>query len=183
MNSLQGKLLVASPELRDPNFLRTVVLILQHDQNGAFGLVLNRRSETKLTEIWSKLGKSPCQIEASLHLGGPVDGPLLVLHSHAGLSDMQILPAVYVSTNPEELEQLVAQPGVRARFFACYSGWGAGQLEAEIEEGSWLITAATIDDIFDADANSWERLSRRIADRSLIDALQIKHVPKHPSMN
>jgi len=81
MKSLQGHLLIASPTLLDPNFRKSVVLLVQHNEEGAMGLVLNRPTETKLCEAWTQVAETDCASDASLNLGGPCEGPLMALHT------------------------------------------------------------------------------------------------------
>ena len=76
MAFIQGHLLVASPKLGDPNFFRAVVLLVRHNEEGAFGVVLNRPSNTLLKEVWSNVSETPCTTEAVIHHGGPCPGPL-----------------------------------------------------------------------------------------------------------
>ena len=90
MSSLKGKLLVASPQLSDPNFHRTVVLIIEHNDEGAFGLVLNRTSSKTIKQVWERVTDEPCESDQPLHVGGPVGGPLIAVHQHAVFSDLQL---------------------------------------------------------------------------------------------
>jgi putative transcriptional regulator len=186
MEFLSGQLLVATPLLRDPNFSQTVVLIARHDADGAFGLVLNRPSHTTVKEIWSKLSDAPCSNDAPLYVGGPVQGPVSVLHQESPLADFEVLPGLYFSAEREHLEELVAgeeaRPG-HAKVFIGYSGWGPNQLESEIEEGAWKTIAASNEQIFADVAEQWERLFKRIAGADLLATLKVKHVPPDPRMN
>ncbi len=183
MNSLQGHLLVAAVDLRDPNFFHTVVLLIRHDENGAFGVVLNRPSNTRLKDVWSKISESRCATNEVLYVGGPVQGPLLALHCNAELSQVEAIPGVYVSTDSTELELLVADAEQRAKFFVGYAGWGAGQLEGEMEQGSWRTIQATPALVFEGDEGLWGRVTRQINDAALIEQLRIKHVPEASWLN
>jgi putative transcriptional regulator len=183
LNSLQGHLLVAAVDLRDPNFFHTVVLLIRHDENGAFGVVLNRPSNTRLKEVWSKISKSRCATNELLYVGGPVQGPLLALHCNAELSQLPVIPGVYLSTDSEELELLAADAQQRVKFFIGYAGWGAGQLEGEMEQGSWRTIEATPDLVFEGDEALWIRVTRQINDALLVKHLRIKHVPEAPWLN
>ena len=183
MKSLQGHLLVAAVDLRDPNFFHTVVLLIRHDENGAFGVVLNRPSSTRLKDVWSKISQTPCATNELLYVGGPVQGPLLALHCNSELSQVEAIPGVYVSTDSTELELLVADANQRAKFFVGYSGWGAGQLEGEIDQGSWRTIEAKPELVFQGDDGLWGRVTRRINDLALIEQLRIKHVPEASWLN
>lgn len=183
MKSLQGHLLVAAVDLRDPNFSHTVVLLIRHDENGAFGVVLNRPSTTRLKDIWCKISQTHCATNEVLYVGGPVQGPLLALHCNAELSQVEALPGVFISTDSAELELLVADAKQKAKFFLGYAGWGAGQLEGEMEQGSWRTMQATAAHVFEGDEDLWERLLRQINDAALVQQFGIKHVPEASWLN
>lgn len=183
MERLQGQLLVASNDLLDPNFLRTVVLIVQHGDDGAMGLVLDRRTSTSLRQMWEQIGQTPCERNDRLHLGGPVSGPLMAVHTLASASEIEIIEGLYFSAGAHALRELAAEGDHDVRFFVGHAGWGAGQLESEIAEGSWLLTPATIDEVFSSPDDLWRRSTRQIVGSSLIAALQIKHVPPNPDLN
>lgn len=183
MKSLQGHLLVAAPELRDPNFFQTVVLIFRHDEEGAAGVILNRRTHATIQQIWKQISETKCKSHAPLCLGGPVEGPLMALHSQPELAEIDVIPGVFVAASQENLEQLAAQSDEGARFFVGYAGWGSGQLERELEEDAWLTAPASQEHIFGNCDNLWEQVTKEIKNSALISALKIKHVPKEPWLN
>jgi len=183
MPEFQGHLLIASPTLRDPNFARSVVLLIRHNEDGAFGLILNRPTKVPLAQVWSQASESPCNSKERLHLGGPVEGPLMALHTQPSLSDLEILDGVYFSTEPDHLRTLVAQRESTTRFFAGYSGWGNLQLENEMAEGSWLTLPATAGHMFHNEKDLWDKVRREIADASLLVSLKIKQAPPDPRLN
>ena len=183
MENLQGHFLVASNDLLDANFLRTVVLIVQHGPDGALGLVLNRQTPTNLQQVWEQVGDSPCARNDLLSLGGPVSGPLMAVHTLASASDIEIIAGLYFTTGAESLRELATQPEPSARFFIGHAGWGPGQLEGELESGSWLTGPATIDTVFSAADDLWLRVTKQLVGSSLISALNIKHVPPNPNWN
>jgi putative transcriptional regulator len=159
--SLQGSLLVAQPDLIDPNFRRTVVLILAHNEGGAFGLVINRPV--------NKEG-----LPFPIFHGGPCHSPgLLMLHGHADWvhdtsetdadgdgPQREVAPGVYLgdaeclkkAKNPADDEN------VRFRAYQGYAGWGPGQLEKELKSGSWQVTPADSALLFETPAESLWRL-------------------------
>jgi putative transcriptional regulator len=163
--SLAGSLLVASPTLDDPNFMRSVILLLDHDGDGALGVILNRPSEIAAGDAlpqWADVASEP----AVVHVGGPVTpqvvvclGRLRVASAPAGWTPLAgTIGAVDLETEPEELAG--ALDGLR--LFAGYAGWGAGQLEMELRLGGWLVVAAEADDAFTADPDTlWSRVLRR----------------------
>ena len=158
MDSLEGHFLIAAPQLPDPNFSRSVVLILQHNANGAFGLVLNQLSEMKLAEVWSRIDDSPCEADGYLSIGGPVDGPILILHSDKLHSESEVLPGVYIASDRENVRHVVQQ-AEPFRVFSGYSGWGSGQLETELELGGWITLLATKELVFDTNvADLWQNV-------------------------
>lgn len=137
-------MLVAVPQLVDPNFKRAVVLVLHHDQNGAFGLVVNDPAPMSFAEFAKRhdIGCHQTQEAETLYHGGPVE-PYRgwILHQDANLPEKQaITPDLYISASNESLRQ-VLESGVRpAKFCLGYAGWAGQQLEKELQEGSWITT-------------------------------------------
>ena len=183
MKSLQGKFLVASPHLSDPNFFRSVVLIAQHDKDGAFGVVLNRPLERTVQEVWEQRGEHPCHCNSFLYVGGPVDAPLLALHNSRAHGDDEVLCGVHLTTRPESLDVLVRNPPDQFRVFTGYSGWGTGQLDDELKVGGWLTTDATAEDVFGDSDSLWRRLTRRINLDIVAGRLDERFVPDDASWN
>ena len=183
--SYRGHLLVAAPELLDPNFHQTVVLIVEHGEQGTLGLVLTRPSDTTVAQLWEQIGDEPCSSDRPLYVGGPVEGPLMSLHSHESLADQTILPGIFFSVQKENLTEVVSKPDDSYRLFIGHAGWGAGQLEAEMKEGSWLILPATAEVIFYEGDDLWDKVRAEIPARrdSLISRLGIKHAPSNPRWN
>src|SRR3954468_9427734 len=106
---LKGKVLVASPQLVDPNFARTLVLIVQHNEDGAMGLVLNRPLETTVGEAWTQVSSVPYPNEDPLFQGGPVEGPLMVVHQDAKRAQMEIGEGAYLSSDADVVRELVSE--------------------------------------------------------------------------
>lgn len=141
-----GCLLVASPELRDPNFEHTVVLIIHHDEEGSFGLVLNRPLGQTLAEVLPDLSATAGEVPV-LH-GGPVQMGMLQLVSRSEAAGRVIVPSLSVGTALSELlESTADQSDLRA--FLGYSGWGAGQLEDETAAGGWIVAPARSGHVFE----------------------------------
>jgi len=185
MESLAGYFLVASPHLADPNFARSVVLLIHHSDEGAFGVVLNRPSGKPIKELWDEVSETPCCTEQHLHLGGPVSGPLIALHTDGNLSEMEVLPGLHFSAQREHLEKLIAQSEQRYRLFVGHSGWGGGQLENELREGSWLTVRATLEYVFHEESELWKLVARQIGESLIFDALKVdsRRIPPNPSVN
>jgi putative transcriptional regulator len=183
MKSLKGRFLVASPHLADPNFFRSVVLMIQHDEEGAFGVVLNRPTNNTIADLWELISQLPCDNQDPVHVGGPVAGPLIALHSDFPHSEMEVTRGVYLASDKESIIQIVTKPQGSFRLFVGYSGWAAGQLDAELEAGGWLTEPATREDIFSDHADLWNRVSRRIGLEILSPTIKNLWVPDDPSMN
>jgi putative transcriptional regulator len=183
MQSLTGCFLVASPHLPDPNFFRTVVLIIRHDEEGAFGVVLTRPLPNTIGEIWSSLAEQAINNEHPIYLGGPVSGPLLAIHGEADQAEGDILPDVYYASMKNHLNEIVTSSQRPFRLFTGYSGWGAGQLESEFEEGSWLSTPATAAEIFAESEEMWKSVAGRIGWEILAPHTKQRHIPPEPDMN
>ena len=186
MKSLQGQLLIAAPSLIDPNFFRTVILLVQHGEEGALGLVLNRATGTTIREAWQQVSQSLCLREDVLHHGGPCEGPLMVLHTGDAHAQFQTPSGISCTTNRNDIEDLVAanideRP---LKFFVNYSGWGEGQLESEIREGAWLIAPASLDQVFSLTGETlWRRLMNRAALMKANPWLRPEQIPDDPSNN
>jgi putative transcriptional regulator len=162
VQSLKGHLLIAGPALVDPNFRRTVVLVGEHSEEGALGVVLNRASETTVDEAVPELTALVEGME-HVHVGGPVQPSAIVVLAdfvepdRAGalvLDSVGFLPA---EVDPDELGELR-----RARVFAGYAGWGPGQLDGELAEGSWIVEPALPEDVFTVEPEElWSDVLRR----------------------
>ncbi len=162
---LAGRLLVAREDLRDPNFDHTVIFMVQHDPRGAMGLVINRRlGRVPLQALLDQMGTDvdAADAEIAAHYGGPVDpGRGFLLHSDdAMLESSQKLPGGFaVSGDPEMLRRILEGSGPKDfRFVLGYAGWAPGQLESEIDRGSWWDVEADPALVFDADiASIWRQ--------------------------
>lgn len=184
-----GGLLVATPSLVDPNFAHTVVLVLDHDEDGTLGVVLNRPSPVPVSEVlpgWDEVLCGP----GVIFQGGPVatDSALAVAGLRndgggGGDEDPVGFRRLFGRTGIIDLdtpaEILVPALG-RMRVFAGYAGWGAGQLEAEVEEGSWYVLPAEPSDLF---ADTPERLWSRVLRRQPGELAWVSTAPLDPTMN
>jgi putative transcriptional regulator len=180
VESLRGHLLVAGPSLVDPNFRRTVVLVGEHNEEGALGVVLNRVSEATVGEAVPEL-TAVVDGESAVHVGGPVQASAIVVVAdfeepeRAGVLVVGSVGFLPSEVDPDELGEVL-----RARVFAGYSGWGAGQLEAELEEGSWIVEPALPDDVFAPEPETlWSDVLRRKGGPYAVLAL----MPPDPGLN
>jgi putative transcriptional regulator len=180
MESLRGHLLIAGPSLLDPNFRRAVVLVGEHGEEGAMGVVLNRPSETDVEDAVPPLAELS-GVDGLVYVGGPVRPEAVVVlgdfnePARAGalvLGSIGFLPAELGTDAIGEL--------TRARVFAGYAGWGSGQLESELEEGSWIVAPALPEDVFTDDPDQlWSDVLRRKGGPYSVLAL----MPEDPKMN
>ena len=123
MQNLKGHLLVASPHLADPNFVKTVVLLIHHSEEGAFGVVLNRPADNTIKELWEQVGETPCESDRRVNVGGPVAGPLMAVHTDKQLGEMEIFPGLYFAAQRDHLEELLRSTDRLFRIFVGHSGW------------------------------------------------------------
>lgn len=156
MDSLTGNLLVATPILLDPHFYRTVVLLIQHDEDGCVGIVLNRPTgESVSAHIpeWADHVAEP----SNIHYGGPVEPDVAIglsLTASGMPTGVPGLSLIDLAESPDDNTSPV-------RIYSGYSGWGSEQLEAEISTGSWYVVQASPDDPFDSDEGQWRRVLKR----------------------
>lgn len=165
--SLKGQLLLDGGNLRGSFFQRTVVLLCQHDCDGAFGLVLNRASGGSVGELIVADLPESLRDEA-VYLGGPVQpSALSYLHADPLLLDANVLPNLALGHSLETLIETVSTPSDarKVRVFAGYSGWAAGQLDEEMKRGAWLTHPASIDWVFHPNPEQlWRRILLRKRD-------------------
>jgi putative transcriptional regulator len=162
VESLKGQLLIASSSLFDPNFRRSIILVAEHTDEGALGVVLNRPAPVAVQDIAPPLaGLVPPS--DPIFIGGPVQPEAVVVladFQDPDRADLLVFGSIGFLTGSVEVE---ATEGVRrARIFAGYAGWGPGQLDAEIEEDSWIVEPALAEDVFAEDPQAlWTAVLRR----------------------
>jgi putative transcriptional regulator len=181
MDSLRGQLLVAGPTLLDQNFWRTVVLVVEHTDEGALGLVLNRPSETSVGEAVPQLEELLDPAER-LYIGGPVQpSAVIVLAEFEDSTDAALLAFGDVGVLGTGSDDNDAPAGVRSgRAFLGHAGWGPGQLDGEVERGDWILEPAKHKDAFSADA---PRLWSEVLTRKGGSYALLARMPADPSMN
>jgi putative transcriptional regulator len=165
--ALAPVLLISMPQLTDPNFLRTVVLLCDHGEEGAFGLVVNRRMDEPAHEVIRP--EPPMDIRDDVHLytGGPVEpfrAWVLTSHPEMDPDAMRVSDGVYLAASPRLIRQaLQSPPEPGLRVVVGYAGWAPGQLEVELAESSWLIAPVQADLLFDTPAGEmWAAAIRRL---------------------
>lgn len=165
---------MAGTSLIDPNFFRTVVFVVEHDEEGAFGLVLNQPSEepvaAHIPELTGAVGDP-----AVVFVGGPVQPQAATGYRIAGDGDEDTIRPGVVALDFENLD-----PFAQSRVFAGYAGWGPGQLEMELAEDAWIVVEPMIDDLFSpSPGDLWESVLRRQGGRLALLATY----PPDPSLN
>jgi putative transcriptional regulator len=171
--SLSGQLLIASPSMSD-DFRRSVVLVVEHNPEGAFGLVLNQPSDSTVGEVSPELAELVGP-EHLIYVGGPVQpGAVTAIGEHRDPTG-----ATKLIVGAVGMVDLDAPPELtRLRIFAGYAGWGPGQLESELEEDAWLIEDASPEDAFREDDLWSVTLARRGGEYALLATM-----PEDPSLN
>lgn len=179
---LKGQLLLDSGQLRGSFFQRTVVLICQHDAEGAFGLVLNRATGNNVGEMI--VADLPDALKGCpLYLGGPVQpSALSYLHSDTFLAEANVMPNLSLGHSMEDLVELGEgfSPTRKLKVFAGYAGWSPGQLEGEMKRKAWLTHPASLELVFDlAPEQLWSEILRRKGGLYRL----LAQTPEDPSLN
>lgn len=174
-------LLLSMPQMQDPNFTRTVVLLCDYLPDGAFGIVLNRPTEMPASSMVRLDPPMEGGNELPLCIGGPVQpehGWILVGEPPVGTDFRTIVDGLYLSTSPAVLRRVLqSRPAPRARVLAGYAGWGPGQLDEELAQSAWLMADVDVDLVFDVDSTvMWETAIRRLgADPSMLQTSRGVH--------
>lgn len=165
--TLAPSLLLSMPQLDDPNFARSVVLLCQHDSDGAFGLVLNRRVTTMARIVVQGDPDSATEREVEVWVGGPVEPErswILLGDDSLDESAVRVSNGVFLSTSARALQLVLDRPdNSRARLVAGYAGWGPGQLDEEVAASAWLVADIDPDLVFNTPADAmWEIALKRL---------------------
>jgi putative transcriptional regulator len=166
--SLAPALLLSMPQLTDPNFARTVVLLCDHAAEGAFGLIVNRPSELSAAEAVEFDPPLDGANQLPLHIGGPVDpgrGWILTTSAPEDVESRDVGAGLHLSASPAFLRRVLTSRPIprRTQVFAGYAGWGPGQLDTELADSAWLIMPVELDLIFEIpSAVAWEMAIRRL---------------------
>jgi putative transcriptional regulator len=170
-SNLAPGLLLAMPQLADPNFSRAVVLMIEHSDKGSFGLVINHPSPIRAAELLDSLEMSwRGDDSAVVWAGGPVSPSTgWVLHEPIGIAQagnggtIEITSNISLSTSHDRLRVIASQPPRNIRLLLGYSGWGPGQLATEMARGAWLHTSVDPDLVFDTPADEiWDTAMRTL---------------------
>ena len=181
--SLRGKLLLAAPALKDPNFDRAVVFIAEHSEEGAMGLVLNRPSDAPVAEAIPDLDWVAELSAESIYVGGPVaPNGVIVLAEWDDPSQAVVLIGDDLGFVPGESDDTDALAAAvrRARVYAGHAGWGPGQLEEELGEEAWIVEAPLREELFSDDPDGlWSAVLRRKGREFAL----LSTMPPDPSLN
>jgi putative transcriptional regulator len=171
-----GVLLVASPNLVDPNFKRSVVLLCEHSDAGSFGLILNQNITVEMSEL----------LQDAVHVGGPVQmDTLYFLHRFGDDVDgtVEVCPEVYWGGEFENLQDVIKGKDITksdVRFYLGYAGWTEGQLQEEIHSDGWIVTSCSSDLVFELDSSElWRSVMIRLGGEFALMA----NFPDEPRLN
>ena len=180
---LEGQALVASPYLADRNFLRSVVYIVKHDEEGAYGLILNRPTELTVGELLRQVLDEDLDVSEPIYHGGPVDGPVVVLHEQAVDGATLLEPGVYLSTDQDDIAAICRAGTDRYRVFNGYAGWAPQQLDEELKQGGWLGWKISKEELFGPADEIWQTAIRQIGRDILTESIATGRIPLDPSTN
>ena len=184
---LVGKILVASPAMTNSYFARTAILLLQQNTEGAAGVVLNRPAAHSIQQIWEQVSETPCTRQQVFHFGGPLPGPMVALHRQASLGEVQLSDDLYVAAERSVLDRLIAQDDqdddTTFRLFVGHAGWGPGQLERELRQGSWMLLPADAVEVFAAESELWYQAVRQVGASVIRLVVPESRIPPDPCLN
>ena len=184
MRSLEGHILIASPELLAPMFCQSVVLMIEHNDKGAIGVILNRPTDATITDLSGKLFDDDFEWDKPIHIGGPVESTLSVLHTIEEMADHEVIPGVFLTLEATKVQHILSQKPQPSFVVANHSGWGPGQLESEIANNFWKTLPARAEYVFwTGEADLWESSIGAHKTRTLVDILGIRQFPVDPEMN
>lgn len=185
-HSLRGHFLIAGCRLRDPSFFKSVVLIVEHNNEGAMGLIINRPSSVSVANALSGHFDLP-ETGDLIHCGGPVEpGAYFVLHNTSAFdpAECPVVGGLYVGHSAEVFEEIVrsacAEADFKYRVFSGCAGWGPDQLEGELARGDWFTFPACEELIFNDDPyTTWDQLVRKVYASNRL----VPHATEHPEWN
>ncbi len=184
---LKGQFLIAGKHLRDPNFFKTVILMVEHGAQGAMGLVVNRPSSVTVAHALSEHFKLP-ETDDVVYVGGPVEpAALFVLHNAPELDEnaTPVLPELYVGSSPDVFETVVCSVAegnhdMKFRIFSGCSGWAPKQLETEMSRGDWHLHPANAELILKLDPyDLWDQVLQKMYESNRI----LPHTTANPELN
>jgi putative transcriptional regulator len=177
VSELAPGFLVAVPQLGDPNFQRALILLMEHGDDGALGIVVNRTGSVNMADVARSQGLLPRSELAGqpVYVGGPVQTERgFVLHGAPGLDDsVEINDGLFVSSSLETLKELLGKRDTLFKLCLGYAGWGPGQLERELQEGAWITAPLSRRHVLETPApKAWDSVLRDMG----IDPAMLQHV-------
>lgn len=176
-----GRFLVSEPFMGDPNFQRTVILLVEHNEEGSLGFVMNRQLEPFLHDL---VEDAP-NFDAPVFMGGPVEQDTLhFIHQRGDLAGAtEVVEGLYWSGDFDQLQDLIDAGEIKKEeilFFVGYSGWSPGQLDTELERKSWIVAPENTDFVFAGDQEElWQKILRNMGDKYKV----ISNYPTDPRLN
>ena len=181
-NVFQGKLLVATPQLDSTGFERSVILLMQHDDRGTFGVAINKPATDNVKSAWQHLtGATPAE-DQLIVAGGPLQGPVIALHQVPDLCDVAMPGGIFVAAQVEKLNQL-AQYEDPYRIVVGLAGWKDGQLKSELESGYWYLMQSDADTVFENPDWMWECCIDECGRQQIAELMGYYGFPDDPSLN
>ncbi len=180
---LRGQLLVASRALEETPFSRTVVLVLQANNDGTFGVVLNRPADSGMIQAWEQISKSPQNVRSHLACGGPMGGPVFAVHQDVSVGEIEIGDGLFVTTSADALGKLFDGPDQTYRVFMGIAGWKKGKLEEEIARGCWYLLDRRPGEAIANPDRLWERSLIQYGRDQLCGILNLPEIRGNPVWN
>jgi putative transcriptional regulator len=181
MKSIKGYLLVASPKIKNSIFEKSTILILEHSNKGAYGIIIDKyQRDTTIEEVWEKSTGYKQKSNQLLNIGGPIDGPIISIHTNKKLGEEYVANKVYFTVAKKIINEIIKKEKT-LKVFVGYCRWSNGQIEQEIESGSWFIFESKLEYIFNLKDSLWNE----ILDTEYLKILKksIKNIPLDPSLN
>lgn len=178
-----GQLLVATEKNCNSRFERTVILLMQHDNRGSFGVALNKPAGPTIKQAWQKLTGADNVDDQIIVAGGPLKGPVFALHQIPDLSDAEMPGGLHVSAEINKLQQLMEQFENPYRIVVGVAGWKQGQLDAELASGNWYVMPMDAETVFDDPQWMWDYCLQECGRQQIADVLGNDLFPDDPSLN
>jgi putative transcriptional regulator len=167
---LKGYLLAISPFFEDDLFDQAVILIVQHDEAGAVGLVLNQPADAEVLHLWKDVCETSASPSIRFGIGGPLSGPVVALHTSKVMGEQMLGKGLFLSAHANRLKQLSGQSRIPCRLVIGHSEWEPGALEEEVENGLWMPVAATAGNVFGDDEYLWQKVIQAVGDEVILSA-------------
>ena len=177
-----GTLLVASPALYETPFRKAVVLVVQNNHDGTFGVVLNRPATDAIKYAWHELTGSH-KGDRNIVQGGPIGGPVFAIHQQRAIAELQMPSGICVTTQSDKFPQIINQTESNYRIVFGVAGWNNDQLFQEISDGLWYQLDGNPEQVFDESDFMWEKSLRRYGRHVLADVIGLNKLPIDPLLN